>query len=72
MLISQHRRRHEHGRLLAVAGRLESRPYGHLGLAEAHVATDETVHRHSALHVGFHILRGLELVGRVLVEETGL
>ena len=72
MLISQHRRRHKHRRLLAVAGCLERSPHGHLGLAEAHVAADETVHRDGALHVSLHVLRGLELVGGILVEETGL
>ncbi len=72
MLISQHRGGHEHCRLLAITSRLEGRTYGHLSLSEAHVTADETIHRHSALHVGFHILRSLQLVGRVLIEEAGL
>ena len=69
VLIGQHRRGHENGHLLAVDGGLEGGPDGHLGLAEADVAADQAVHGLGALHVGLDVLRGLELVGCVLIEE---
>ena len=71
VLERQHRRRHEHCHLLGVAGGLESSTDSHLGLAEAHVATHQTVHRPRPLHVGLHVVGGLELVGSVFVEEAG-
>ena len=70
VLVGEHSGRHEHRHLLGVAGCLECRSYGHFGLAEAHVAADEPVHGMCALHVGLDVLRGLELVGRVLIEEA--
>ena len=62
---------HHDGRLLAVHGGLEGGSHGDFGLAEAHVAADKSVHGSGAFHVGLDVLRGLELVGCVLVEETG-
>ena len=44
-------------------------PDRHLGLAEAHVAADEAVHRLGLLHVVLHVADGLELVGRLLERE---
>ena len=72
VLIGQHRRRHHHRHLLAVGGCLEGGADGHFGLAEAHIATHQAVHRTWLLHVGFHVLRGFQLVGRVFVGEGGL
>ena len=72
MLEGEHRCRHEHRHLLGVARRLERRTYRHFGLAETHVATHKAVHRSGRLHVGFHVVRGALLVGRVLVEERRL
>ena len=72
VLEGQHRGRHQHGYLLGVACSLEGSTYGHLGLAEAHVATDQTVHGLCLLHVGLHVVGGFQLVGSVFVEERGL
>ena len=72
MLIGQHGGRHQHRHLLIVRTSLEGSADGHLGLAESHIPTYQTVHRTVALHVGLHGLRGLQLVGRVLVEEACL
>ena len=72
MLVGQYRRRHHHRYLLAVAGCFECGAYGHLGLAKAYVATHQTVHGFGLLHIGFHVLCRLQLVGRILIEERGL
>jgi len=72
VLIGEHGGGDEHRHLLAVVAGLECGTDGHLGLAEAHIAADETVHGTRRLHVAFHLLGGLELVGRVLEHETGL
>ena len=45
MLKREHCRRYEHRYLFGVAHCLEGGAYRYLGLAEAHVAADETVHR---------------------------
>ena len=72
MLEGQHGGRHEHRHLLGVARRLEGSTYGHLGLAEAHIAAHQTVHGSRLLHVHLHIIGRLQLVGRVFVEERSL
>ena len=72
VLVCQHGCRHEHCHLLAVAGRLERRTHGHLGLAEAYVTAYQTIHGLGLFHVGLHVLRGLQLVGGVLIEERSL
>ena len=72
VLVGQHRRGHHHSHLFAIDGGLEGGTYGHLGLAEAHVTTDEAVHGARAFHVRLHVVGGLELVGGVLIEEAGL
>ena len=72
MLIGEYRRRNKHRHLFAVGSGLESGTHRHFGLAETHIATDETVHRTGTLHVGLHILCGLQLVRCVLIEEAGL
>ena len=55
VLGGEHGRRHEHGDLPAVLGRLERRPQRHLGLAVADVADHEAVHRPDPLHVGLDL-----------------
>ena len=72
MLVGQHRGGHKHSHLLRVACRLERRPHGHLGLAKAYVTAHKAVHGALPLHVGLDVVGCLELVGGVLVEETGL
>ena len=72
VLIGEHGGGDEHRHLLAVVTGLEGGTDGHLGLAETHIAADETVHGASRLHVTLHLLGGLELVGSVLEHEAGL
>ena len=69
VLLGQQRGGHQHGHLLAVLHRLERRPDGDLGLAEADVAAHEAVHRVALLHVALHLGDGDELVGGLLVRE---
>jgi len=45
VLLAEDGRRHEDRDLLAIQNALERRPNSHLGLAEAHVAADQAVHR---------------------------
>ncbi len=72
VLVSQHRGRHQHRHLLAIASSLEGCTDGNLRLAEAHIATHQTVHRSAALHILLHLLRSLTLVGRIFIEEGSL
>ena len=72
MLVGKHGGGHQHGHLLGIAGCLESGAHGHLGLSEAHVSTDQTVHRTGTFHIGLHVVGSLQLVGRVLIKERSL
>ena len=69
MLQCKDRRRHQHGHLFGIGDGLESGADRHFGLAEAHIAAHEPVHRRARLHIGLHSLRRSLLVGRVLVNE---
>ena len=71
MLARQKRRRHHNGHLLARIGRNESRPQRHFGLAKAHVAADQPVHRPPALQVIQHRFDGAQLIVGFLVGEAG-
>jgi hypothetical protein len=71
MLLGQQRGGRQHGHLLARVHRDEGRAQGHLGLAEAHVAADQAVHRPRADHVLDHRVDGGLLVGRFLEAEAG-
>ncbi len=62
----------QHHDLLVVLRRLERRAQRHLGLAEAHVAAHQAVHRARRLHVGLDVGDGGQLVGRFLVGEAFL
>ncbi len=57
---------------LRVGGGLERRAQRHLGLAVAHVAADQAVHRARLLHVGPHGLDRLQLVGGLAEGERRL
>ena len=72
VLLGQHGRRHEHRHLVARVDRLERRPHGDLGLAVAHVAAEQAVHRPRGLHVLLDRLQGGQLVGRFLEGERGV
>ena len=69
VLLGEHGRGREHGRLLAAEHGQQRRAQRHLGLAVADVAADEAVHGHAVLHVGEHGLDGAGLVGRLLERE---
>ena len=69
VLGGQQRRRDQHGDLLAVLDRLEGGPHCDLGLAEADVAAEQTVHRIGPFHVGLDVGGGDTLVRRVDVRE---
>jgi hypothetical protein len=49
----------------------ERRAHGHFGLAEAHVAADQAVHRLGREHVGAHGFDGGLLVRGFLEREAG-
>ena len=51
VLLGQQRGGHEHRHLVAGVDRLERRPHRHLGLAVAHVAAQQAVHRPRLAHV---------------------
>ncbi|MNX98757.1 hypothetical protein D3C86_1311770 [compost metagenome] len=65
VLLRQQRGRREHGHLLAAEHGHEGGAQGHFGLAEAHVAADQPVHRLARGHVRDHggdgggLIRGL-------------
>lgn len=69
VLLGQNGGRTEHHHLLAVLSGLEGGAQGHLGLAEADVSADETVHRSRRFHVVLHIGDGGELVAGLGVGE---
>ena len=71
MLIGQHCGRHQHSHLFAICSRLEGSTHRHLGLAEAHITTHQTIHGLGLFHIGLHVLRGLQLIGGILIQETG-
>jgi hypothetical protein len=60
VLLREDRRGAEDHDLAVVAHALEGRAEGHLGLAEAHVAAEETVHGLGGLHVGLDVGEGCE------------
>ena len=72
MLLGEHGGRHEHGHLPAALHGLEGGADRHLGLAKAHVAADQSVHRPREFHVGLGLLDGPQLVARLREREGGL
>ena len=72
VLLRQHRRRHQHSRLLRVHHGLEGRADRHLRLPVADVAADQPVHRPRRLHVLLDRRDRRQLVGRLDVRERRL
>ncbi len=62
VLKRKHRRRRQHGHLLAVLHGLERRTHRHFRLAVAHVAAQQAVHRQLRLHVGLDVANRRQLV----------
>ena len=69
VLLGEHGRRHENGRLPPVEHALHHRAQGDLGLAVAHVAAQEAVHGHGLFHVGLDLIDAPELVVRLRISE---
>ena len=65
VLVDQDGRGSQDRRLLAVEGRLEGRPHGHFGLAEAHVPTEQPVHGAAQLHVPVQVPNSVSLIRRL-------
>ena len=72
MLLRQYGSRHQHRHLHPFVDRFESGPQGHLGLAVAHIAADEAIHRLGDFHIVFDFIDGAYLVGRFQVGERVL
>ena len=72
MLLAQQRGGHQHGHLVAGVDRLERGPHRQFGLAVAHVAAQQAVHRPRQAHVAFDRVDGDQLVGRFVVGERGV
>ena len=72
MLIGQDGGRHEHSHLFAIGSGLKGCTYSHLGLTKAHITTHQAVHGLGLFHISLHILRSLQLIGGILIEERGL
>ena len=85
MLEGQDGGRHQNSALLTLAHTLKGGTECHLGLAESHVAAEQTIHRHRPLHIpldfvdtpqlvlGFLILKvALEIVLPLLVRPEGI
>ena len=71
VLFGQQRGGHQHRDLLAIHHRDEGGAQGDFGLAEAHVAADEPVHRLAGLQVEQHGFDGGGLVGGFFETEAG-
>ena len=69
VLLGQQGGGRQEGHLLAAGDRDEGGAQRHLGLAEAHVAADQPVHRPRADHVLDHRMDGRALVGGLLEAE---
>ena len=72
MLVCKYGGRHHHCHLFVVAGSLECGSNSNLGLPETDVTANETVHGLRTFHISLYLLRHLQLVGGVLVNEACL
>jgi hypothetical protein len=72
VLLRQDGGRHQERHLPAIVDRLERRADGHLGLAVAHIAADQAIHRSRRLHVLLDRIHCAQLVVGLLVGEGGL
>ena len=62
MLPGQNSGGNQNGALLAPGDALKGRTQGNLGFAKAHVAAEQAVHGHGALHVGLYLIDTAQLV----------
>ena len=70
VLLGQNGRGAEHHDLAAGVHALKRCAQGDLGLAKAHVAAQQAIHRLGRLHVGLDVGDGLQLVARLVVREA--
>ena len=63
---------HQHGHLLAIGNGFKRSAYSDFGFSEAYITTDQSVHRHWALHVFFDGFRSRHLVRSILKKEARL
>ena len=70
VLLGEHGRRHQNGRLPPVEHALHHRAQGDLGLAVAHVAAQEAVHGHGLFHIGLDLIDASQLVVRLRIAEV--
>ena len=67
MLLGEQSGGHQHRHLLASLNGLESGTHGYFGFAEPYIAAHQPIHRRTAFHVGFDMLRRISLVGSFLI-----
>ena len=70
MLPCKNCRRYEDSTLLSVLHALECRTPCHLGLAEADISAEKSVHRRRLLHILLYLDDGAQLIVRFRVVET--
>ena len=70
MLLSEHRRRHKYRGLLAAEHAFHHRAQRYLGLAEANVAAEKSVHRHGGFHIALDFGDRAKLIVRLRVAEV--
>ena len=71
MLPCEQRGRADNGHLASTHGHDKGRPKRDLGLAKAHIAADQAIHRTARRQIGQDIGNGAELVFRFLIGEPG-
>ena len=69
MLLHQKRCGHEYRNLLTVLHGLERRAHSDLRLPVTDIATDEPIHRRSALHIGLHLIDAGQLIRSLDIGE---
>ena len=70
VLLGQNRGRDQDRGLFSVQDAFHYRPEGHLGLSEAHVAAEQTVHRDGGLHILLDLGCTAELIVRLRIGEV--
>ena len=61
---------HQQGALLPLGNAFKRCPQRHLGLAEAHIAAQQPVHRDGTLHIGFDFINAAQLIFRFGIFEV--
>ena len=72
MLVGKNGGRGQNGHLFLRFHRLEGRPHGNFGFSETGITADQAIHRVRFLHILFHLVDCLELIGRFIKNKRGL